>query len=249
MTAAHDLTAFVDSLVARARAVADRRRAQLRFDRRGRRAGRCGLARHRRRRRREPGHDGRRASRSCTCEQSHFFSEQAPGDAIAELGVFGAAPDLADLRRDQDEHERAGPSARCSRTPATSSRVPRRWRTWSTWSPATTTTVVPHRPAFPEIAGGLVAWLLRMPAVPALAGRPPLPGARLPDPGELVPPRRPRGQRDREPGLRGARRGRARPAVGRPPGRVRSRRHGPAYDPTSGPPAATDRRTRRRVPA
>ena len=25
-------------------------------------------------------------------EQSHFFSEQAPGDAIAELGVFGAAP-------------------------------------------------------------------------------------------------------------------------------------------------------------
>ncbi len=25
-------------------------------------------------------------------EQSHFFSEQAPGDAIAELGVFGSAP-------------------------------------------------------------------------------------------------------------------------------------------------------------
>ena len=25
-------------------------------------------------------------------EQSHFFSEQAPGDAIAELGVFGASP-------------------------------------------------------------------------------------------------------------------------------------------------------------
>ena len=25
-------------------------------------------------------------------EQSHFFSEQAPGDVIAELGVFGAAP-------------------------------------------------------------------------------------------------------------------------------------------------------------
>ena len=25
-------------------------------------------------------------------EQSHFFSEQAPGDAIAELGIFGAAP-------------------------------------------------------------------------------------------------------------------------------------------------------------
>ena len=25
-------------------------------------------------------------------ERSHFFSEQAPGDAIAELGIFGAAP-------------------------------------------------------------------------------------------------------------------------------------------------------------
>ena len=25
-------------------------------------------------------------------EKSHFYSEQAPGDAIAELGVFGTAP-------------------------------------------------------------------------------------------------------------------------------------------------------------
>src|ERR1700733_3945783 len=32
------------------------------------------------------------ALRQLHVRQSHFFSEQAPGDAVAELGVFGAAP-------------------------------------------------------------------------------------------------------------------------------------------------------------
>ena len=40
-------------------------------------------------------------------QQSHFFSEQAPGDAIAELGVFGAVAHLAAFRRHADEHQRA----------------------------------------------------------------------------------------------------------------------------------------------
>ena len=39
-------------------------------------------------------------------------------------------------------------------------------------SPGTTRTSCTHRAAFPEIAGGLVAWALRMPVVPLrVAGR------------------------------------------------------------------------------
>ena len=53
-------------------------------------------------------------------EQSHFFSEQAPGDVIAELGVFGTAPDVPDLRRYPHEHRTRRIMPRCRRTPSTS---------------------------------------------------------------------------------------------------------------------------------
>ena len=80
--------------MARARpgAVPHRGRAQLRVDRDGRGAGRLRPARHRRRRGWEPGHDGRGARASSTSIESHFFSEQAPGDVVGELGVFGSPP-------------------------------------------------------------------------------------------------------------------------------------------------------------
>ena len=84
--------------------------------------------------------------------------------------------------------------------------------------------IVRHRPAFPEIAGGLVAWALRMPAAPVCrAGRHYRgPGFRIlenwcrlvdlgaSETGNLV--------------CRGARRERAGPVLGRPPCRRPARR-------------------------
>ena len=103
-------------------------------------------------------------------EQSHFFSEQAPGDAVAELGIFGASPSSPTFGGTRMSTN--APGTRPWRpTPATSSPAPRRSRTWWTSSPGYAE-VVRHRSAFPEIAGGLVAWVLRMPAVPVrIAGR------------------------------------------------------------------------------
>ena len=43
-------------------------------------------------------------------EQSHFFAEQAPGDAIAELGIFGTAPSAPTFGGQTAAHERARPS-------------------------------------------------------------------------------------------------------------------------------------------
>jgi pimeloyl-ACP methyl ester carboxylesterase len=104
-------------------------------------------------------------------QQSHFFSEQAPGDAVAELGVFGAAP--------------ASPTfggTRMSTNAPDHSQVLAHSSYFEPGSEALEnmvdvvtghySRVAPHRPALPEIAGGLVAWLLRMPAAPlCLAGR------------------------------------------------------------------------------
>ena len=56
--------------------------------------------------------------------------------------------------------------------------------------------IVRHRAAFPEIAGGLVAWALRMPVAPLQLVGPPLPGPGFPHSDQLVPLRRPRSERD-----------------------------------------------------
>ena len=151
-------------------------------------------------------------------EQSHFFSEQAPGDAIAELGVFGASP--------------ASPSfggTRMSTNAPDHPPVVAHSRYFEPGSEALENMVdvvtghysdiVRHRAAFPEIAGGLVAWALRMPVVPLQSGGAALPGPRVPGVDQLVPPDRPRCERDGQPRQRGPRRERARPAVVRPPGR------------------------------
>jgi hypothetical protein len=104
-------------------------------------------------------------------QQSHFFAEQAPGDAIAELGVFGAAP--------------ASPKfggTRMSTNAPDHPPVVAHSRYFEPGSAALEnmadvvtghySDIVRHRAAFPEIAGGLVAWALRMPVVPLrMAGR------------------------------------------------------------------------------
>ena len=109
--------------------------------------------------------------RALHLEQSHFFSEQAPGDAIAELGVFGAAP--------------ASPQfggTRMSTNAPDHPTVMAHSRYFEPGSAALANMVdvvtgqyddiLRHRAAVPEIAGGLVAWALRIPAVPLrVAGR------------------------------------------------------------------------------
>ena len=151
-------------------------------------------------------------------EQSHFFSEQAPGDAIAELGVFGASPaspNFGGTRMSVNAPDHPPVMAHSRYFEAGSAAL----ENMADVVTGQYSEILRHRAAFPEIAGGLVAWALRMPVVPLrVAGRHYRgPGFRLID--QLVPPGRPRGERDREHGLRGPRRGRARPAVVRPPGR------------------------------
>jgi hypothetical protein len=104
-------------------------------------------------------------------EQSHFFSEQAPGDVIAELGVFGTAPasptfggtrmstnapDHAEVQS-HSEYFEPGSEALENMVDVVTGQY---------------SEVERHHTALPEIAGGLVAWLLRMPVLPVrMAGR------------------------------------------------------------------------------
>jgi hypothetical protein len=98
-------------------------------------------------------------------EQSHFFSEQAPGDAIAELGIFGASP--------------TSPKFGGTRMSTNAPEHPPVVAHSHYFDPGSTALenmadvvtgqyddIVRHRAAFPEIAGGLVSWALRMPVVP-----------------------------------------------------------------------------------
>ena len=103
--------------------------------------------------------------------QAHFFSEQAPGDVVAELGVFGTppasptfggtrmstnAPDHPEVQA-HSEYFEPGSEALENMVDVVTGRY---------------SEVVRHHTALAEVAGGLVAWLLRMPAVPArMAGR------------------------------------------------------------------------------
>jgi pimeloyl-ACP methyl ester carboxylesterase len=104
-------------------------------------------------------------------EQSHFFSEQAPGDAIAELGVFGSAPTsptFGGTRMSTNAPDHPPVEAHSSYFEPGSEALE------NTVDVVTGeySEIVRQRSALPEIAGGLVAWLLRMPAVPVCtAGR------------------------------------------------------------------------------
>ena len=98
-------------------------------------------------------------------QQSHFFSEQAPGDAVAELGIFGASP----------ASPRFG-GTRMSTNAPDHPTVTAHSRYFEPGSAALEnmadvvtgqySDIVRHRAGFPEIAGGLVAWALRMPVAP-----------------------------------------------------------------------------------
>lgn len=98
-------------------------------------------------------------------QQSHFFSEQAPGDAIAELGVFGASP--------------SSPTFGGTRMSVNAPEHPHVESHSGYFTPGSEALenmadvvtghyeeIERHRPTFPEIAGGLVSWALRMPVVP-----------------------------------------------------------------------------------
>jgi Alpha/beta hydrolase len=98
-------------------------------------------------------------------QQAHFFSEQAPGDPIAELGVFGASPSSPTFGGTRMGTNAPGHPAVMAHS-----------RYFEAGSEALENIVdvvtgnyagiQRHRPAFPEIAGGLVAWALRLPAAP-----------------------------------------------------------------------------------
>ena len=101
-------------------------------------------------------------------EKAHFFAEQAPGDTVAELGVFGTTP--------------ASPTfggTRMSTNAPDHPEVTAHSRYFEPGSEALENMVdvvtgeyddiLRQRAAFPEIAGGLVAWALRMPAAPLCA--------------------------------------------------------------------------------
>lgn len=101
-------------------------------------------------------------------EQGHFFSEQAPGDAVAELGIFGTtpssptfggrrlrtnAPDHAEVRAHSHYFE-PGSQALENIVDVVTGRYD---------------DVVGHRSTTAEVAGAVVAWCLRLPVVPVRA--------------------------------------------------------------------------------
>ena len=103
--------------------------------------------------------------------RAHFFTEQAPGDAVAELGIFGSAPSTPTFGgtrmatnapnhppvSEHSEYFEAGSEALENIADVVTGHYEE---------------VEIQRVGFPEVAGGLVAWALRLPAAPVrLAGR------------------------------------------------------------------------------
>jgi pimeloyl-ACP methyl ester carboxylesterase len=101
-------------------------------------------------------------------DETHFFSEQAPGDPIAELGIFGAspasptfggrrmstnAPDRPVVRA-HSEYFEAGSEALENIVDVVLGRY---------------ADVVDHRSSLADAAGGMVSWCLRLPAAPLRA--------------------------------------------------------------------------------
>jgi pimeloyl-ACP methyl ester carboxylesterase len=98
-------------------------------------------------------------------KQSHFFAEQAPGDEIAELGIFGTAPSAPTfggrrLRTNAPDHPEVrahslyfepGSQALENIVDVVTGRY---------------ADVVNHRTTTAEMAGALVAWCLRLPVMP-----------------------------------------------------------------------------------
>lgn len=101
-------------------------------------------------------------------EQAHFFSEQAPGDAIAELGIFGASPtspNFGGTRMSTNAPEHTPVSSHSHYFEPGSAALENMVDVVT----GEYDHIARHRAAFPEIAGGLVSWALRMPVVPLRA--------------------------------------------------------------------------------
>jgi pimeloyl-ACP methyl ester carboxylesterase len=101
-------------------------------------------------------------------ERSHFFAEQAPGDAIAELGVFGTAPTSPTfggrrLRTNAPDHPEVHAHSHYFEpgSEALENIVDVVTGSYDD--------VVDQRSTTAEIAGALVAWWLRLPVVPVRA--------------------------------------------------------------------------------
>jgi pimeloyl-ACP methyl ester carboxylesterase len=101
-------------------------------------------------------------------EKSHFFAEQAPGDAIAELGIFGTAP--------------AAPTFGGQRLRTNAADHPVVHAHSSYFEPGSEALenivavvtgryadLVNHHSTVADTAGALVAWCLRLPVVPVRA--------------------------------------------------------------------------------
>jgi pimeloyl-ACP methyl ester carboxylesterase len=94
--------------------------------------------------------------------------EQAPGDAIAELGVFGASPAsprFGGTRMSTNAPDRPHVSAHSRYFEPGSAALENMVDVVT----GEYSEIRLHRAAFPEIAGGLVSWVLRMPVVPIRA--------------------------------------------------------------------------------
>ena len=101
-------------------------------------------------------------------ERAHFFAEQAPGDAIAELGIFGTTPSSPTfggrrLRTNAPDHAEVhahshyfepGSQALENIVDVVTGRYD---------------DVVAHHSTAAEVAGAAVAWCLRLPVVPVRA--------------------------------------------------------------------------------
>ena len=129
-------------------------------------------------------------------DSAHFFSEKAPGDTVAELGIFGAAPTSSAfggtrMRPTRRDTSRYWPTRTISRP------VPRALENMVAVVTGRYSDIHRHRVVVPEIAGGLVAWTLRLPTMPAAGGGPPLPRPRFPGHGQRAMRGRPRGGANR----------------------------------------------------
>jgi pimeloyl-ACP methyl ester carboxylesterase len=104
-------------------------------------------------------------------ERSHFFSEQAPGDVVAELGVFGsepASPEFGGTRMETNAPGHEEVRAHSSYFESGSEAL----QNMAAVVTGHYARVERHRSSFAEVVGALVAWTLRLPAAPVeRAGR------------------------------------------------------------------------------
>ena len=98
-------------------------------------------------------------------QESHFFSEEAPGDTVAELGIFGAAPTSPKFG---GTRMRTNAPGHVEVMAHSSYFVPGSEALENIVDVVTGrySGVLARRPTLPETVGGFVAWTIRLPTVP-----------------------------------------------------------------------------------